>query len=138
MDVPGTERKDQAVEMANQAEAVNAAFLMEEQVITSNGEGSPVSVAAMGDSVATLTLGVLESVEQQSLEVAVHGSADGENWGETPLLVFPQRFYAGTSAMNLDLRKHPETAYLKAKWTVNRWGRGPQTPQFRAYLFLRG
>ena len=123
--------------LANPALAAHAAFLIEEQIITSNGEGIPIPVGAIADSVATVSFGVMESQEQQSIEVVVLRSADGENWDETPVLAFPQRFYAGTSAMTLDLRKHPDTAFLKAKWTVNRWGRGPLTPQFRAYLFVR-
>lgn len=123
--------------LAKPALAAHAAFLIEEQVIISNGEGTPVPVGALADSVATVSFGVMESQEQQSIEVVVLRSADGETWDENPVLAFPQRFYVGTSAMTLDLRKHPGTAFLKAKWTVNRWGRGSHTPQFRAYLFVR-
>jgi hypothetical protein len=110
----GAYGKDDAVTLANPALAANAAFLIEEQAITSNGEGSPVPVGALADSVATVTFGVMESQEQQSIEVVLLRSSDGDAWDETP-----------------------DTAFLKAKWTVNRWGRGPLTPQFRAYLFVR-
>jgi hypothetical protein len=137
MNFSGAYGKDQAVTLANPALAANAAFLIDEQVITSNGEGAPIAVGALADSVATVTFGVMESQEQQSIEVVVLRSKDGEVWDETPVLTFPQRFYAGTSAMILDLRKFPDTAFLKAKWTVNRWGRGSLTPQFRAYVFVR-
>ncbi|MDZ7638347.1 MAG: hypothetical protein U5J83_08880 [Bryobacterales bacterium] len=123
--------------MSTQVVGVSSAFLIEDQVIVSNGEGQAVAVEAAGHSVATLTFGVIESAEQQSIEVVVLRSADGENWDESPVLEFPQRFYAGTMAMTLDLRKYPGTAFLKARWMVNRWGRGTLTPQFRVYLFLR-
>ena len=123
--------------MSNLVESIAPAFLFEEQIITGNGESAAIPVGDAANSVATLTFGVLESVEQQSIDVAVFRSEDGETWDETPVLSFPQRFYAGTVAMTLDLRKYPGTTFLKARWTVNRWGRGPATPHFRAYLFFR-
>lgn len=123
--------------MSNHAPAVANAFLMEEQIVTANGEGLPVAVTGASGRVATLTLGILESVEQQSIEVSIYGSSDGEIWGEPPLLGFPQQFYAGAMAMALDLGKHPDAAFLKARWSVNRWGRGSLTPRFHAYLFLQ-
>lgn len=122
--------------MSNQAPAATTAFLMEEQIVTANGEGSPVAVRDVGSGVATLTFGIVESIEQQSIELSVYRSEDGETWGDQPVLVFPQRFYVGTVAMTLDLRKFPGVSFLKARWSVSRWGRGALTPRFRAYLFL--
>lgn len=123
--------------MPNSVADVSPAFLIDERIITANGEGFPIAVGDSQFAVATLTLGVLESVEQQSIDVSVLRSTDGNTWDEKPILEFPQRFYAGTAAMTLDLRKHPGTAFLKARWTVNRWGRGSTTPCFRAYLYFR-
>lgn len=122
--------------MSNQAPAATTAFLMEEQIVSANGEGPSVAVSDAGAAIATLTFGIVESVEQQSIDLSVYRSEDGETWDEQPVLVFPQRFYAGTMAMTLDLRKFPGTSFLKARWSVSRWGRGELTPRFRAYLFL--
>lgn len=122
--------------MSNQAPAATTAFLMEEQIVSANGEGPSVAVSDAGAAVATLTFGIVESVEQQSIDLSVYRSEDGETWDEQPVLVFPQRFCAGTMAMTLDLRKFPGTSFLKARWNVSRWGRGALTPRFRAYLFL--
>ncbi len=123
--------------MSSQSPAATSAFLMEEQIVTANGEGPPVAVSGARGRMATLTLGIVESVEQQSIEVSIYRSTDGEIWDEPPVLLFPQRFYAGTTAMSLDLGRWPGTAYLKARWSVNRWGRGSLAPRFHAYLFLR-
>ena len=122
--------------MSNQAPAATAAFLMEEQIVTANGEGPPVAVSDVGGAIATLTFGIVESAEQQSIEISVYRSEDGETWDEQPVLVFPQRYYVGTMAMTLDLRKFPGTSFLKVRWSVSRWGRGAPTPRFRTYLFL--
>ena len=118
--------------MSSQSPATASAFLMEEQVVTANGEGPSVAVGGAGRGMATLTLGIIESAEQQSIEVSVYRSVDGEVWEGTPVLLFPQRFYAGTTALALDLGRWPDTAFLKARWSVNRWGRGPLTPRFHA------
>ncbi len=123
--------------MSSQSPVATSAFLMEEQIVTANGEGPPVAVSGASGRMATLTLGIVESAEQQSIEISIHRSGDGEVWDEPPILVFPQRFYAGTTAMTLDLGRWQGTAYLKARWSVNRWGRGPLAPRFHAYLFLR-
>lgn len=122
--------------MSNRALAEIAAFLIEDQPITGNGEGPSIATAGSA-GLAAFTLGVIESQEQQSLEVAVYRSADGEAWDDEPILVFPQLFHAGTTELVLDLGKLPGTAYLKARWKASRWGRGNPAPFFRAYLFLR-
>lgn len=123
--------------MSHQAPARANAFLMEERIVTANGEGPPVAVSGASGRIATLTFGIIESEEQQSIEVSIYRSADGEVWDEPPALVFPQQFYVGAMAMTLDLGKFPDTAYLKARWSVNRWGRGSLAPRFHAYLFLQ-
>lgn len=122
--------------MSNHVSAGVSAFLIDDQVITGNGEGPPISITDDAE-LATLTLGILESREQQSLEVAIHRSKDGEIWEDEPVLVFPQLFYTGTTELLLDLRNLPGTTHLRARWKANRWGRGSPEPFFRTYLFLR-
>lgn len=112
-------------------------FLVDDQQIEGNGQSAPVALGPLAGKTLSVVLGIQESVEQQSLEVMVLGSNDGETWLEKPLLHFPQKFYAGVSELLLDLSSQPEIRFLKASWAANRWGRGPTTPSFRAYIFLR-
>jgi hypothetical protein len=79
-----------------------------------------------------ITLGVLEVVEQETLHLSIHGSADGAEWGADPLVSFPERFYSGLSAVYVS----PGARFVRAQWKVNRWGRGSKTPKFRLYVVL--
>src|SRR5579862_9109971 len=67
-----------------------------------------------------LTLNISRILAQESLEVTVSGSPDNEHW--LPLTRFPRKFYCGTYAQWLYLTDHPGVRYLRAEWTMNRWG----------------
>ena len=81
-------------------------------------------------------LTVTEQIEQESLDVSIWGSADGEIWTKRPLLMLPQQFYRGTTKMILDLSLRPEIKFIRARWDLNRWGRVAPTPVFVAGLEL--
>lgn len=125
-----------AIQSIPQATAAGA-FLFDDGAIEGNGESSPIALGPLGGKVLGVVLGIQETVEQQSLELTIWGSADGQDWGAAPLLHFPQKFYVGVSELLLDLGAQPQLTQLKAKWTANRWGRGSTKPTFRAYIFLR-
>ena len=84
-----------------------------------------------------LTLGITRIIEQESLDVSIWGSADGADWGVKPVASFPQKFYCGTYQLLVDLARHPEVKHLRAKWGVNRWGKGDPKPLFTLYLFVQ-
>lgn len=84
-----------------------------------------------------MTLGIAKVIEQESLAITIHGSADGQEWSPSPLATFPQKFYVGVSSLLVNLTGHPEVRFLRAEWKVNRWGRGDKTPMFEFYLFAR-
>ena len=111
-------------------------FLVPESEQRSNGESNVLELGPSQGKVISLTLGITRIIEQESLDVAILGSADGENWDAKPLISFPQKFYCGTYAILLDLSKHPEIGFLKARWKMNRWGRGKAQPLFEFYLFV--
>jgi len=112
------------------------AFLIPESDLTVSGTGESFD---LGDSprLLLITLGITHVVEQESIDVLLHGSADGVAWSAKPLLAFPQKFYPGTSQLLLDLQGKPEIRYLRPKWTLNRWGRGAMHPRFGIYLFIQ-
>ncbi len=83
-----------------------------------------------GARVFAVTLGISQILEQQSLDLSFHGSADGETWSDKPLAAFPQKFYCGIYTMILDLGDQPDVRFIRAQWKVRRWGRGEPTPLF--------
>lgn len=111
-------------------------FLVPESEQRSDGESQAVELGRAADKLICLTLGITRIIEQESLDVAILGSADGKDWGSQPLISFPQKFYCGTYSILLDLSKSPDVAYLKAQWKMNRWGRGETKPLFEFYVFV--
>jgi len=98
--------------------------------VTANGEGAPVDVSGSATRTFLVTLQIDEVIEQESLDLAIHGSADGANWAAMPILRLPQRFSRGETRMVLDLTVKPEVKHICARWTLNRWGRVAPTPMF--------
>ena len=112
-------------------------FLVPEIEVQANGEGEPVAIGDASGKTFLLTLAITRILEQQSLDVSVWGSADGQEWGAQPLIAFPQKFYQGVSQLLFDLQDAPETKFVRTKWTVNRWGVGNPKPRFSFLLKIQ-
>src|SRR6266700_4226011 len=103
-------------------------FLLPETTVREAGTGEALNVAQFAGGVLLLTLGITRIIDQQRLDVSIWGSPDGKEWGAKPLISFPQKFYCGTYQILLDLAEHADVKHLRAKWQVNRWGKGDPTP----------
>jgi len=101
-----------------------------------NGDGASFDISQSATRTFLCLLTVSDQIEQESLDVSIYGSADGEKWTPKPLLKLPQQFYRGTTKMVLDLSLRPEIKFVRARWEVNRWGRGAPLPMFVAGLQL--
>jgi hypothetical protein len=108
-------------------------FLLPETVARQDGMGAEMPFERQ---IVQLTLGITRIIAQESLEVSVWGSADGEHW--RPLVAFPQKFYCGTYSVHLDLTLYEDVRYLRAQWKMGRWTRGShhdeRAPLFGFYL----
>jgi hypothetical protein len=107
-------------------------FLLPETVTRHEGMGTEIS---LGDSTPALllTLGITRIIEQESLDLTIWGSSNGESWKQ--IAAFPQKYYCGTYSLLLNLTQHPEVREIRAQWKMARWGRGDLTPLFGFYLF---
>jgi hypothetical protein len=94
------------------------------------GESEPYELGELVGKPLLLVLRVTDVIEQESLHVSVWGSADSNEWGSKALFWFPQRFYRGVTPAAMDLSQRPEVRFLKARWELNRWGRGYPVPRF--------
>jgi hypothetical protein len=112
-------------------------FVLEETVVREAGTSPSISVADSPSELLILTLGINRIIEQQSLDLSIWGSSDNADWGTKPLIAFPQKFYCGIYQMLLDLSAHPGVQYIRAKWQVNRWGKGDLKPLFGIYIFAQ-
>jgi len=99
-------------------------------VVTAKGDGQIIDVSNASNRVFLVTLSITKIIEQESLDVAVFGSADGGTWEPKSIAAFPQKFYTEESPLLLDLTAHPNIKFVRAHWEVARWGRGTETPMF--------
>lgn len=104
--------------------------------LESNGVSQPFDISPSESRTFLCRLMITEHLEQESLEVSIWGSPDGQTFGKTPLLKLPQQFYRGTTKMVLDISLRTEVRFLQAKWELNRWGRVSPAPMFVAELTL--
>ena len=111
-------------------------FLLPETTVREAGQSTDFDLGVTQTGTLVLTLGLTRIIEQQSIDISIWGSADGTDWGAKPLVAFPQKFYCGTYQILLDLSDRP-VRYLRAKWQVNRWGKGDPKPLFGVYLFVQ-
>src|SRR5256712_13883084 len=104
--------------------------------VEENGEGEKVDVSASSTRTFFCVMVITDQLEQESIDVSIWGSADGENWGAHPILKLPQSFYRGETRAVLELVLRPEVKFIRARWELNRWGRVAPTPIFVAGLDL--
>jgi hypothetical protein len=104
--------------------------------LESNGDGQSFDISSSETRTFLCRLTVTEQLEQESLDVSLWGSADGQDFGKKPLLKIPQQFYCGTTKMVLDISFRTEVRFLHAKWELNRWGRVAPSPMFVVGLEL--
>ena len=98
--------------------------------VTKNGHGAAADIRSSATRTFLCTLDIFEQIEQESLDVAVWGSADGQEFGAKPLLKIPQRFYKGETRQVLDLTIVPNVNFIRAGWELVRWGRVAPHPMF--------
>jgi hypothetical protein len=99
-------------------------------LVKENGFSAVVDIRASQTRTFFCVMDITDQIEQESVDISIWGSADGENWGTHPILKLPQQFYRGETRAVLDLTLVPETNYIRAGWELNRWGRVAPLPMF--------
>jgi hypothetical protein len=102
-----------------------------------SGDGTAFDISESASRTYLCCLTVTDQIEQESLDVSIWGSSDGETWTKKPLLKLPQQFYRGTTRLVLDLSLRPDVKFIRARWDLTRWGRVAPTPMFVAGMQLR-
>ena len=98
--------------------------------LIANGQGEPQDISTSQTRTFLCSMVITEQIEQESVDLSVWGSADGQDWGTKPLLMMPQRFYCGETRQILDLSRKSEVRFLRAQWDLARWGRVTPHPLF--------
>jgi hypothetical protein len=99
-------------------------------LVKENGYGAAMDIRTSQTRTFFCVMDITDQIEQESVDVSIWGSADGENWGAHPILKLPQQFYRGETRAVLDLTLVPEINFIRAGWELNRWGRVAPLPMF--------
>lgn len=116
---------------------IDTYLVPEKTVANAKGDGPAVEIRGAAHRAFLAALNITQIVEQEALDVSVYGSPDGSTWSPKPIVSFPQKFYRGESPLIVDLTAHPDVAFVRAHWEVNRWGRGPESPMFEFAVTLK-
>jgi len=116
---------------------IDAFLLPLKTVVTAKGDSAPLDVSAAANPVFLLTLSIGSIVEQEAIDISLFTSADGTTWDTKPVASLPQKFYPGEYPLLVDLSVAANAKFVRAHWEVNRWGRGPTTPNFEIGIRLR-
>jgi hypothetical protein len=107
-----------------------------ETLLEKNGFGTAVDVRASKTRTFFCVMEITDQIEQESVDISIWGSTEGEYWGVHPLLKLPQQFYRGETRAVLDLALVPEINFIRAGWVLTRWGRVTPHSIFRLGLNL--
>ena len=110
-------------------------FLLPESIARADGIGPEFILGPHQGKLLVLTLGITRIIEQESLDVSVWASSDGENWGLRPVAKFPPKFYCGIYSVLLNLAAQPQARFVRVQWKMSRWSRGETTPMFGFYVY---
>ncbi len=116
---------------------IDTALVPPKTVVQSEGDSPALDITAAANRTFLLTLDIANIVEQEALEIFIHGSADGATWDAKPMATPPQKFYRGQTPFLLDLAPHPNVKFIRAHWETARWGRGSETPMFEFSLTIK-
>jgi hypothetical protein len=104
--------------------------------LVENGVGEAFDIGASSTRTFFCVMVITDQLEQESIDVSIWGSPDGQNWGTHPILKLPQRFYRGETRAVLELVLRPEVKFIRARWDLNRWGRVAPLPMFKVGVHL--
>ena len=110
-------------------------LLLPESIARADGTGPEFDLGSKRGKLLVLTLGITRIIEQESLEVYVLGSPDGDRWGPRPLTTFPPKFYCGIYSILLNMAAHPDVRFVRVAWKMSRWSRADVMPMFGFYVY---
>jgi len=110
-------------------------LLLPESIARADGTGPELDLGSKRGKLLVLTLGITRIIEQESLEVSIVGSSDGERWAQRPMAIFPPKFYCGIYSILLNLASHPEVRFVRVTWKMSRWSKGRTMPMFGFYVY---
>jgi hypothetical protein len=101
-------------------------FFVPEIIAREDGTSDDIALGGKSGKPILLTLGITRVLEQESLDVSIWGSADGERWRQ--IAAYPKKFYCGSYLLLVDLARETHIRYLRVQWRMGRWGETEPNP----------
>src|SRR4051812_18195539 len=98
----------------NRCAMIETNIVPEKTRVTEKGDGPEVDISSATSRVFLATLNISDVVEQESLDVSIFTSADGQTWGAKPVGSFPQQFYRGQVPVLVDLTAEADAKLIRA------------------------
>jgi len=102
--------------------------LLEDTTVALDGVGPAVRLSWEPGNLLVLTLVISRIVEREAVLVSLWGSADGTDWGVSPLVSFSPKYYCGTYSVLLNLAARGDIRYLRVHWHLKRSQRKAEYP----------
>jgi len=99
-----------------------------------DGTGPAIDLGPNPPSLLIIMMGINHVLENEKLIVSIWGSADGEEWGDRPLVTFPPKYYCGVYSTFLNLAENRRVRYLRPSWQMLKCNKNYGTPMFGFYL----
>ncbi|MBV6430299.1 MAG: hypothetical protein IANPNBLG_00408 [Bryobacteraceae bacterium] len=96
-------------------------LLFPEEMVTESGFGPVVELKESAGAPLRLTISINRMMEQQTLDLSIWVSPDGEDWGSEPILQLPHRYYCGTYHHVLDLSGRSGVRFLRIEYRLRGW-----------------
>lgn len=109
--------------------------LLPESIARTDGSGPEIDLGRNRGKLLVLTLGITRILEQESVEVSIWGSPDGQRWGARPLAKFPPKFYCGMYSTLLNMAAYPDVRFVRVQWKMSRWSKGDTSPLCGLYVY---
>ena len=113
------------------------AWLIPESDFRATGSGPELLLERYTGELLEFSLHITRVNERTSLDLAIWGSCDGQEWGARPLIHFPRKYHCGESKIQWDPADFPFVQRLRAQWQVDRWGPGDGKPLVALALHVR-
>jgi hypothetical protein len=107
-------------------------FFVPEIIAREDGTTDHIALGEKSGKRLLLTLGITRFLEQESLDVSIWGSADGEQWRQ--IAAYPKKFYCGSYLLLVDLARETHIRYLRVQWRMGRWGETEPSPIASFYV----
>jgi hypothetical protein len=110
-------------------------FLLPESIARADGMGPEIDLGSKRGKLLVLTLGITRILEQESLELSVWGSPDGQKWGCKAAGKVPAQVLLRPLFHSSEFGSQSDVSFVRVQWRMSRWSKRENMPMFGFYVY---